>query len=77
MDALGDGHVVALERHGGEEPDIAGRLDDRRLRREVEEDGHVAELQVSVDDADLLVRAARQSLGEVGDERRLAALASG
>lgn len=75
VDALGDGHVVALERHGGEEPDIAGRLDDRRLRREVEEDGHVAELQVSVDDADLLVRAARQSLGEVGDERRLAALA--
>ena len=77
MDALRDGHVVALERHGGEEPDIAGRLNDRRLRREVEEDGHVAELQVCIDDADLLMRAARQSLGEVSYERRLATLALG
>ena len=77
MNALGDGHVVALERHRREKTDIAGRLDNGRLRREVEEDGHVAELQIRVDDADLLARAARQSLGEVGNERRLAALTLG
>ena len=42
VNALGDGHVVALERHRREEADVAGRLDDGRLRREVEEDRRTA-----------------------------------
>ena len=45
-------HEQALEELGVEPVDVRDGVDDRVLRRQLEHDGHVAELQVGVDQHD-------------------------
>ena len=65
---------VRLQRHRREELDIPHRLDQGRLRIQIEKDRHIAELQVAVKDRDRLTRLPGDGCGEIGNQCRLAAL---
>ncbi len=67
---VGDEQV--LEVPGVEAVDGVDRVDDGVLRRQLEHDGHVAELEVAVDQGDGLVGAHGEGDGEVGGDDGLA-----
>ena len=67
-----------LEERGVEPVERADGVDDRVLRRQLEHHGHVAELQVGVDeDHGPVLRPLGQDHGQVGGEHRLAGAALG
>ena len=70
--ALVVAHEQALEQLGVEPVDVGDGVDDRVLWRHLEHDGHVAELEVGVDEDDRAVGLAGQDDGEVGGDDGLA-----
>ncbi len=70
-------HEQALEQLGVEPVDVGDRVDDRVLRRHLEHDGHIAELEVGVDEHDGALSLAGEDDGQVGGDDGLARPALG